>query len=297
MRVAVTGGTGLIGRAVVAALRERGDTPVVLSRNPDRVRDAEAHRWSDPKAEPAPALAGCDAVVNLLGEPIAQRWTDTAKREIRASRELGTRNLVAGLRAASPRPRVLVSQSGSGYYGPRGSEPVDEAEPPGDDYVAGVVVAWEREADAAADLGMRVVKTRTGLVLSPEGGALAKMLPPFKLGVGGPVAGGRQYVPWIHADDVAGALLACIDDPGLSGPVNVTAPNPATNAELSRALGRALRRPALLPVPALAVRLLYGEMATIVTTGVRAVPAVLEAHRYEFREPDLDRAVERAVRG
>jgi uncharacterized protein len=299
MRVAVTGGTGLIGRALVAALRARGDTAVVLTRDPDRVADAEAHRWSDPKAEPAPtaALAGCDAVVNLLGEPIAQRWSDAAKREIRASRELGTRNLVAGLREASPRPRVLVSQSGSGYYGARGDEPVDETEPPGDDFAATVTVAWEREADAAAELGVRLVKTRTGVVLSPEGGALAKMLPPFKLGVGGPVAGGRQYVPWIHVDDVAGALLACIDDDGISGPVNVTAPRPATNAELSRALGRALRRPAVLPVPALAVRLLYGEMATIVTTGVRAVPAALEAHGYEFREPDLERAVERAVRG
>jgi len=299
MRVAVTGGTGLIGRVLVAALAARGDTPVVLSRKPDRVADAEAHRWSDPKAEPAPpaALAGCDAVVNLLGEPIAQRWTDAAKREIRASRELGTRNLIEGLREASPRPRVLVSQSGSGYYGARGDEPVDENEPPGDDFAATVTVAWEREADAAAELGVRVVKTRTGVVLSPEGGALAKMLPPFKLGVGGPVAGGRQYVPWIHADDVAGALIACIDDERLSGPVNLTAPNPATNAELSRALGRALHRPAVLPVPALALRLLYGEMATIVTTGVRAVPAVLEAHGYRFREPDLDPAMERAVRG
>jgi uncharacterized protein (TIGR01777 family) len=152
------------------------------------------------------------------------------------------------------------------------------------------VTAWEREASAAEPVA-RVVRTRTGVVLAPSGGALAKMLPPFKLAVGGPVAGGRQYVPWVHLDDVVGAVLRCLDDPALTGPVNVTAPNPVTNAELARALGRVLRRPAVLPVPALALRALYGEMAVIVTTGQRALPARLTEAGYEFRFPELEPAL------
>jgi uncharacterized protein len=301
VRVAVTGATGMIGRAVVSALRERGDEPVALSRDAERARrtlgGVEVHEWRDPPADPAPvdAVAGADAVIHLLGEPLAQRWTDSTKRAIRASRELATRNLVAALDSAHPRPRTLVSQSATGYYGARGGEPVDEAQPPGDDFVASVVVAWEREADAASALGVRVVKTRTGIVLSPAGGALATMLPPFKLGVGGPVAGGRQYVPWVHLDDAVGAMLFCLDNAAISGAANVTAPEPVTNAELSRALGRALHRPAVMPVPAFAVKALYGEMAMIVTSGVRAVPAALTAHGYAFREPDLERALARAV--
>src|SRR6185437_1630202 len=273
VRVAVTGATGTIGQALVEALLQRGDAVTVLTRNPGRAAevlpDTHPVEWHDPLTEPAPveALNGRDAVVHLAGEQIAQRWSGDAKRRIRESRELGTRNLVAGLRAAEPRPRVLVSQSAVGYYGPRGDERLDESAPPGSDFLAGVVVVWEREARAAEELGVRVVTTRTGVVLSESGGALAKMLPPFKLGVGGPVAGGRQYVPWIHLDDVIGGMLRCIDDDRAQGAVNLSAPSPATNAELSHALGRVLRRPALLPVPAVALKALYGEMAVIVLTG------------------------------
>jgi uncharacterized protein (TIGR01777 family) len=302
MRVAVTGATGTIGAALVGALRGRGDEVVALSRDPARARerlgDVDARAWADPKGEPAPAdaLAGCDAVVHLLGEPVAQRWSESARREIRDSRVQGTRNLVDGLRAADPRPRVLVSQSASGYYGPRGDEPVDErAAAASGDFLADVVVAWEAEARRAEELGVRVVMSRTGVVLSQGGGALEKMLPPFKLGVGGPVAGGRQYVPWVHADDVVGAMLFAIDTEAASGPVNVAAPEPATNAELSKALGRVLRRPAFMPVPGLAVKLLYGEMASIVTTGVRMVPRRLEELGYEFRRPDLEDALRDAT--
>lgn len=299
MRVAVTGATGTIGRALCAALSERGDEAIALSRDPERARavlgeGAGAAAWPDPASAPAPAgaLSGCDAVVHLAGEPVAQRWTAAAKERIRASRELGTRNLVEGLRAAEPRPRVLVSQSASGYYGARGDEPVDESEPAAEgDFLAGVAAAWEREALRARELGMRVAVTRTGMVLSPSGGALARMLPPFRLGAGGPVAGGRQYVPWVHIDDVVGALLLCLDDERAAGPLNVSAPEPATNAELSRTLGRVLRRPAVVPVPALALRLLYGEMAQVVTTGVRAVPRRLEELGYRFREPELEPAL------
>jgi uncharacterized protein (TIGR01777 family) len=210
---------------------------------------------------------------------------------------LGTRNLVAGLAAlpAGERPRVLVSQSAVGYYGAHGDEPVDEAAPAGGDFLAHVVADWEAEALAAAELGVRVVTTRTGVVLSSGGGALQKMLPFFKLGIGGPVAGGRQYVPWVHLDDVAGAIAFALDTEALSGAVNLTAPDPATNRELSRALGRVLRRPAIAPVPALALKLLYGEMSTIVTTGQRAVPARLTELGYAFRRPDLEEALREAT--
>jgi uncharacterized protein len=302
MRVVVTGATGTIGRALVAALRARGNQVVALSRDAERARGrlgdgVEVHAWADPAAGPPPeqALAGAGAVVNLLGEPVAQRWTAEAKQRIRESRVAGTRSLVQGLRAlAQPqRPSVLVSQSAAGFYGPRGDEPVEEDEPAGSDFLAGVVVAWEREALAAGVGGnqIRVAVTRTGVVLSPVGGALAKMLPFFRLGIGGPVAGGRQYVPWVHLDDVVGALLFCVDEPNATGPANVAAPSPVTNAELSRALGRVLGRPAVLPVPALALKALYGEMAEIVITGQRMLPARLQQLGFDFRHPELEPAL------
>ena len=302
MKVAITGATGTIGARLVERLRDRGDEVTVLTRSAERARSAfgesvDAVAWSDPKAEAAPAeaLAGRDGVVHLLGEPIAQRWSDEAKREIRDSRVLGTENLVRGLEAAEPRPRVLVSQSAEGIY-PRGTEPVDESQPadPGD-FLSDVVVAWEGEAMTAAELGVRVVTTRTGVVLSPDGGALAKMLPFFKLGVGGPVAGGRQLVPWVHLDDAVGAIVFCLDTQAAHGPVNVTAPEPATNAELSKTLGRVLGRPAVLPVPAFALKLLYGEMARLVTTGVNAVPRRLEELGYRFEQPELEAALRSAT--
>ena len=291
-RVAVTGGTGMIGRRVVDALRARGDEVTMVSRSAPG-----AVHWSEPTAEPAPpeALAGRDGVIHLLGETVAQRWTDAVKRRIRESRELGTRNLVQGLSrlAESERPEVLVSMSGIGFYGARGDERLDETADPGDDFLAEVVQAWEAEARKAEDLGMRVAISRTGVVLAPDGGALSKMLPPFKLGVGGPVAGGRQYMPWVHLDDVVGALLFLLDRG--KDVYNVAAPEPVTNREFSKALGRALKRPAVMPVPALAIRALYGEMAFIVTTGVRAVPTRLMAERYSFAQPDLEDALRAAV--
>jgi uncharacterized protein len=302
MRVAVTGAGGLIGTALVARLTERGDEVTVLSRDPDRTGAklrARALRW-DPPSEPAPAqaLAGCDALVHLAGEPVSQRWSERAKRAILDSRVLGTRNLLEGLREldGSDRPAVLVSSSAIGYYGAHGAEPIDEEAPAGSDFLAQVCVAWEAEARAVERLGMRAVQARTGVVLDRAGGALAKMLPPFRLGVGGPVAGGAQYVAWIHLEDVIGLVLAALDDERWSGPVNATAPEPVTNRELARALGRALRRPALLPVPGLALRALYGEMAQIITTGVRAVPAKSLVLGYEFEYPRLQEALRAALR-
>src|SRR5437588_1052459 len=303
MKVAVTGATGTIGAALVDALRERGDEVVALTRDPARARErlgpsVEAHQWADPKGAPAPAdvLAGCDAVVNLLGETVAQRWSDAAKREIRDSRVLATRNLVEGLRAADPRPGVLVSQSAGGWYGARGDEPLDETEPAADDFLATVVRDWEAEARRAAEeLGTRVVLTRTGVVLSESGGALEKMLPPFKMGVGGPVAGGGQYVPWVDLEDVVGAMVFALKTEAASGPVNGTAPEPVTNGELSKTLGRVLRRPAVMPVPGFALKALYGEMAFIVTTGARVVPRRLEELGYSFTRPDLEESLRAAT--
>jgi uncharacterized protein len=292
-RIAVTGAGGLIGARLVAALRERGDDVLVLSRSPERV-DGEAAAW-DPERQPAPALSGCDVVVHLAGEPIDQRWTDAARRRIRSSRERGTANLVEGLRAAEPRPSVLVSASATGYYGARGDERLDEQAPAGGDFLAEVCVAWERAARAAEDFGVRVVNVRTGVVLDRGGGALARMLLPFRLGVGGPVAGGRQYLPWIALDDLVALYLAAVDDDGWESAVNATAPEPVTNREFSRALGRALHRPAVVPVPGLALRALYGEMASIVTTGQRAIPARALERGFSFRHAELDGALRAAL--
>ena len=301
MRVTLTGATGRIGRRLVAALQERGDEVTVLSRDAERARSAlgvEAHAWQ-PQSEPAPAaaLAGRDGVLHLAERGGRAALDDGAKRRLLASRELGTRNLVAGLRDADPRPGVLVSASAVGYYGPRGDEPIPEDAAPGDDFLAGICVAWEREAAAAEELGVRVARVRTGIVLDRHGGALAKMLPFFRLGVGGPVAGGNQQMPWIHVDDLVGIYLAALDGEDWRGPVNATAPDPATNREFSKALGRALHRPALAPVPGLAIRTLYGEMAQIVVTGQRAVPERAQALGYRFHHPELDEALRSALAG
>jgi uncharacterized protein (TIGR01777 family) len=302
MRVTVTGATGLIGPRLVGSLQSRGDEVTVLSRNPGRARATlpgiEAVRW-DPMRQQAPAeaLAGRDAVVHLAGENIAQRWTKSAKRAIRESRINGTRELVRGLAslADGERPSVLVSSSGVGYYGAHGEEPIDEEAPPGIDFLAQTCVAWEEEARAAERHGVRVVRLRTGVVLDPGGGALGKMLPPFKLGVGGPVAGGGQYISWIHADDLVGIAIAALGGRQWDGAVNATAPEPQRNRDFSKALGRVLHRPSLLPVPGALLRAMYGEMAAIVTTGARVLPARALVHGYEFHYPQLDSALRAAL--
>ncbi len=303
MRVLVTGATGTIGLAVADRLRSRGDRLVVTSRDPERAArvlgdEVEVHAWPDPTAAPPPPAAlRVDGIVHLLGEPIDQRWTDDARRRIRDSRVESTSRLTEGLDALaqSDRPGVLVSQSAVGYYGDRGPEILEEDARPGAGWLAGVVTAWE-EAARRAPSDVRVVTTRTGVVLSPSGGALAKMLPFFRLGVGGPVSGGAQYVPWIHLEDVVGGLLHCLDHPEASGAANLTAPEPVTNKALSRALGRVLRRPAVLPVPGFAVSLLYGEMAELVTGGQRAVPARLRQLEYTFSHTGVEEALADVLR-
>src|SRR3954471_9844100 len=300
LRVTLTGATGLIGTRLVRALQARGDEVTVLSRDPARAARAlgvTAQEW-DPNAGPAPAeaLAGRDAVVHLAGERVDQRWSAGARERIQESRVRGTRNLVAGLQAAEPRPRALICSSAVGYYGPHGDEALDEDTPPGHDFLAEVCVTWEREADKAAALGVRVVKVRTGVVLDKDGGALSKMMLPFKLGGGGPVAGGAQYMPWIHVDDVVGIYMRAIDDPAWQGAVNATAPDPVTNKTFSQALGKALHRPAVAPIPGAAIRLLYGDMAEIVTKGQRVFPTRTVELGYTYQHPDLGEALESAVR-
>lgn len=297
MRVTITGATGLIGRAVTRRLQERGDEVTVLSRDPERARrtlgEVDAHAWSPRReAAPAAALDGRDAVVHLLGENIAQRWTAKAKDEIEGSRVEGTRNLVAGLEAAGDaRPRRLVSASAVGIYGDRGAERIDESASHGTGWLADITESWEAEADRAQELGVSVVKVRTGVVLDRNEGALKKMLPPFRAGVGGPVAGGRQYVPWIHLDDMAGLYLAVLDDPSFTGVLNGSAPEPVDNRTLSKALGRVLRRPAFAPVPALAVKALYGEMAAVVIEGTNMVPGRAAELGYSFAHPEVEGAL------
>jgi uncharacterized protein (TIGR01777 family) len=298
VRVTVTGASGLIGTALVAELRAHDVDVTVLSRGAGdqstAVPGVEAIRW-DPLSEPAPAsaLAGRDAVVHLAGENVAQRWTEQAKQAIRASRVTGTRNLLAGLAAADrselgQRPGTLISASAIGYYGAHGEEPLDEDAPPGRDFLAETCVAWETEAERACEL-------RTGVVLDREGGALKKMLLPFQLGVGGPVAGGGQYISWIHREDLVGLIAAALEDERWSGPVNGTAPEPVTNRDFSHALGHALHRPSLLPVPGIALRLLYGDMAEIVTTGARVMPAKALVLGYRFRHTRLEQALRSAL--
>ena len=236
--------------------------------------------------------------MHLAGEPIAQRWSDGVKERIRASRSLGTGNLVRGLQAADPRPGVLVSTSAVAYYGDRGDEELPESAAPGPvgDFLVSVCLEWERAAEGARRLGVRVVELRNGVVLDASGGALAKMLPPFKLGLGGPIAGGRQYMPWIALEDAVGLYLAALDgDRRWSGAINASAPAPARNADFTRALGRALRRPTVAPLPAFALRAMFGEMSTVLLASQRMVPERALELGYAFRFPELDGALRAAL--
>ena len=293
MKITVTGAGGRIGGRLVERLRDRGDEVTTLSRNPS---SPGAVRWM-PEQEPAPAaaLSGRDAVIHLAGEDVAQRWSDDAKRRIRSSRELGTRNLVAGIAAAEQRPRALVSASAVGYYGPHGSEELDERSPAGDDFLADVCVIWEGEAERATEHGLRVVTVRTGVVLDQGGGALAKMLPFFKLGIGGPVAGGDQYLPWIHVDDVVGIYLAALDGDDWTGPVNATAPDPRDQQGVRegarpRAAPPGLR-PGARPSRQDALRPDGGDRHH----GQRVIPRRAQEFGYAFAHADLDEALRAAL--
>ncbi len=298
MKVLVTGATGLIGSALCDSLFARGDDVVGLSRDPGKARGANPrvtwHAW-EPTLErpPAAAFEGVDGVVHLLGEKISQRWTGEAKRKIMETRRKGTHNLVGTIAGLERRPSVLVSQSAVGYYGNRGDEVVDESTGPGDSFDSEVTREWEKAAREAEAAGVRLAIIRTGQVLDAGGGMLAELLTPFKLGIGGPIAGGDQYLSWIHIDDEVGILLWALDKPEVSGVVNATAPEPTSNRDFSKALGRALGRPAIVPVPGFVLDLKFGsEFGTVLKGGQRAIPKRAQELGYEFKHPRLDEALE-----
>ena len=297
MRVLVTGASGFIGSALCDALLARGDAVVGLSRDPQRARSTNPtvvwHGW-EPMLErpPADAFEGVDAVVNLVGERIDQRWSAESKQRIIESRRTGTHNLVGTIAGLDRKPPVLVNQAAIGFYGDRGEAIVDESSDPGDGYDSEVVLEWEKAAQEIDPTGVRLVIVRTGHVLDADNGFLAALLTPFKLGVGGPLAGGRQYVSWIHIADEIGILLWAIGNERVSGAINATAPNPVTNREFSHAIGRAINRPAVVPVPGLVLDLKFGqEFGQILRGGQRVFPRRALDLGYQFRFTDIDAAL------
>jgi uncharacterized protein (TIGR01777 family) len=306
MEVFVMGGTGLIGSSLIGRLNQRGDRVVLLTRRPAHAQE----RWGkqctivegDPmKAGPwMDAVKDCDAVINLVGESIfARRWNPEFIALLRNSRIQSTENAVRALnqnpKTSAGIPKVLVNASAIGYYGPRGDEELTEEGSTGDDTLARVGVEWEQAARGAEANGVRVALIRIGVVLAKEGGALPQMLPPFKLGLGGPIGSGRHWFSWIHIDDMAGIIVLALDHPEAQGPINGTAPHPVTNKEFSKALGRALHRPAIFPVPPFMLRLGLGQVAEILTTGQRVIPSKAMGLGYQFKFPAIDGALANLV--
>jgi uncharacterized protein (TIGR01777 family) len=295
MKALVTGATGFVGPRLLRLL----DQPVVLSRNAERARRAlgslagPIFRWDPLQGPPPPeAFEGVDVVLHLAGESVAEgRWTAAQKARIRDSRVLGTRHLVQGVSRAEVRPRVLVSASAVGYYGDRGDEELTESASPAHDFLADVCVAWEEEARAAEQFGVRVVTARTGIVLGAGGGALGKMLTPFKLGAGGPLGNGRQWMPWIHVADLARLYVHAAETSAVRGPMNAVAPHPVRNTDFTKALARQLHRPAFMPAPYFGLRLLFGEFAEVLFASQRVIPQVALDSGFRFDFPDIAAAL------
>ncbi len=275
MRIGILGGSGFIGRHLASALEARGDEVVLAS-----LRDP----WNA-----ASQCANCDAIVNLAGEPLAQRWSKAVKERIVQSRVDQPRAFLNALSSTKHQASAYISASAIGYYGTSETATFTESSAPGNDFLAQACAGWEQEANRAADLGMRVSIVRTGIALGKDGGALAKILPPFRAGAGGIIGTGRQWVSWIHVDDVAGIYLKAID--GVGGVLNATAPNPVTNAEFTHAVGHAIHRPTVLPTPTFALRMVLGEGADILLTGQRVLPERTQAEGYRFRFSTLSDAL------
>ncbi|ASG63043.1 TIGR01777 family protein [Kluyvera genomosp. 3] len=292
MRVLLTGGTGLIGRHLVSRLLTLGHTVCVVTRSPEKARqmlDARVEIW--PGLQNVSTLDGVDAVVNLAGEPIAdKRWTHAQKQKLCDSRWAITQRISELIQASETPPAVLISGSATGYYGDLGEVVVTEEEPPHNEFTHKLCARWEQIASSAQSDRTRVCLLRTGVVLARNGGILGKMVPPFKLGLGGPIGNGRQYLAWIHIDDMVNGILWLLDN-DLRGPFNMVSPYPVRNEQFSHALGQALNRPAFLRVPATAIRLLMGESSVLVLGGQRALPKRLEAAGFTFRWYDLDEAL------
>jgi uncharacterized protein (TIGR01777 family) len=296
MRVAITGSTGLVGTALVEALKANGHTVSRIMRDQHKVGADDVFWNPDTAYVDTPKLDGTDAIVHLAGEPISRSWSPEQKKIIHFSRLRGTQLIAEAARAMYRPPQVLISGSAIGWYGDRGDEVLREDSKPGTGFLSDVCRDWEGATEVASRAGIRVVHLRTGIVLSSKGGALAKMLPPFRMGVGGKVGSGRQYMSWVALDDVASAIIYAINTPSLQGPMNVVAPNPATNLQFTKALGKVLNRPTIAPLPALVVKLLFGEMGeTLLLASQRVEPARLLSAGYQFQYPQLEAALRRAL--
>lgn len=298
MRIAVSGASGFIGRKLVETLAADGHSVHALSRHAGANMPAgvTVFPWDPAKGEPPEeSLRDAGAIVHLAGEPVAQRWNAAVKARIRDSRVVGTANLVCAIARLPRKPDVLVCSSAIGYYGSRGDEILSETSSQGGDFLAEVCAAWEWSAALAEVLGVRVVSVRTGHVLHPRGGLLKRILPPFRMGLGGKLGNGRQWTSWIHLEDMIGLLRFAIDHP-VSGALNAVAPHPVTNAEFTRALAAALHRPAIFPVPTLALRMLFGEMAEVILGSQRVLPERAQAAGFAFRYPSLAPALEHLLR-
>lgn len=307
MRVFVTGGTGQIGSRLVPLLLRRKDEVVLLTRRYAEARQKFGTETKLVEGDPMKAgdwmdaVADCDGVINLAGENLFnRRWNDSFKTLMRDSRLKSTENVVQAL-AKNPKathggPKVLVNASAIGYYGPHGDEELDENSPPGSDFLAGLCVEWEKAAQKARDHGVRVALVRIGVVLDRLGGALAQLWTPFKFGIGGKVGSGKQWMSWIHHEDMAGVLIHALDNGEANGPINGTAPNPVTNYTFTKALGRALGRPTIFPVPGFVLKLRFGEVAAVVVTGQRVLPRAALALGYQFKFPTIDEALTNIVK-
>jgi uncharacterized protein (TIGR01777 family) len=290
MRILITGGSGFIGRVLSGELKNSGHEVIIATRRRNDSKDR--FTWDSHELIPQDIMSGFDAVVNLAGEPVAPgRWTKERKKRILASRVNATRALAESIRNANPKPKVLISASAVGYYGPHGDEYVTEETPPASDFLAGVCRAWEVEALKAEGLGVRVVLVRIGGVLGADGGALAQMVIPFKFFLGGQIASGKQWFSWIHRDDMAGIIKYALENESVSGPVNATAPGPVTNREFSRALGKALHRPSFFAVPGIVIKLSLGELGGMLLTGQRVFPEKVLNAGYKFKYPEVGEAL------
>ena len=296
MKALVTGGTGFVGPRLLRLLNK----PTVLTRNPERAAEKIGHLagsvigWNPIEGPPPPdSFDGVDCVFHLAGESVAEgRWTTSQKAKIRDSRILGTKNLVSGILQNKTSVKKLISSSAVGFYGDRGEEELTESSPPGNDFLADVCIGWEREADIAREQGIRVVTMRTGIVLGSGGGALAKMLTPFRLGAGGPLGNGRQWMPWIHVADLARLYVHANENSLLDGPMNAVAPNPVRNSEFTKALATQLKRPAFMPAPYLGLRLVFGEFAKVLFASQKVVPQIALETGFGYQFPFLKEALE-----
>ena len=294
MNITLTGASGFIGGPLIAKLKARGHSLRLLGR---RASGAENFLKWDSISDPFPAAAveGADAIIHMAGEPVAQRWNADVKQRIRDSRVNGTRALAAAIEKSIVRPRILIAASAIGFYGDRGVEELDELSKPGSGFLPEVCVEWEKEAMAAQKWGVRVVLLRIGIVLHESGGALKAMLPFFRMGLGGPVGSGCQWMSWIQRDDLVSMLLWALENDSVSGAINGVAPQPVRNVDFGRALGEILRRPAILPTPEFALRLLYGEMASVILGSQKVYPRVPEAKGFAFQHPELKAALRVSV--